>query len=156
MKQAIKETEWHPAGLGYFPGDGLSSHFVTPGELPITMIRFNRIGQDVTITVIEGHTVELPENVAEYVRMRTDPTWPDTFVRADDIDTFDVMSRGIDPNHVSAAIGHIGEEVMTMAAMLRIPVDYHNIAENRIFRPTLWTRLGGDRETCKVLGPLYA
>ena len=88
--------------------------------------------------------------------MRTDPTWPDTFVMADGIDTFDVMSRGIDPNHVSAAIGHIGEEVMTMATMLRIPVDYHNIAENRIFRPTLWTRLGGDREACKVLGPLYA
>ncbi|TSC52944.1 MAG: L-fucose isomerase [Parcubacteria group bacterium LiPW_72] len=156
MKQAIKGTEWHPANPGYFPGGGLSTHFVTPGGLPITMIRFNRIGQDVTLTVIEGHTVQLPDNAAEYVRQRTDPTWPDTFVVADGIDTFDVMSRGIDPNHVSAAIGHIGEEVMIMAAMLRIPVDYHNIAENRIFRPTLWTRLGGDREACKVLGPLYA
>jgi len=156
MKQAIQGTQWHPAGLGYFPGDGLSTHFVTPGDLPITMIRFNRVGQDVTATVIEGHTVNLPEKVVHYVRMRTDPTWPDTFVMADGIDTFDVMSRGIDPNHVSAAIGHIGEEVMIMAAMLRIPVDYHNIAENRIFRPTLWTRLGGDRETCRILGPLYA
>lgn len=156
IKQAIKEIEWHPASPGYFPGGGLSTHFVTPGGLPITMIRLNRIGQDLTLSVIEGHTVQLPENVAEYVRQRTDPTWPDTFVMADGIDTFDVMNKGIDPNHVSAAIGHIGEEVMAMAAMLRIPVDYHNIAENRIFRPTLWTRLGGDRETCKVLGPLYA
>jgi len=156
MKQAIAKTEWHPASLGYFPGNGLSTHFVTPGSLPITMIRLNRIGQDLTISVIEGHTIHLPGNVAEYVRQRTDPTWPDTFVVADGVDTFDVMSRGIDPNHVAAAIGHIGEEVMTMAAMLRIPVDYHNIAENRIFRPTLWTRLGGDREACNALGPLYA
>ncbi|HGE71451.1 TPA: hypothetical protein ENX78_11480 [Candidatus Poribacteria bacterium] len=156
MESAIKGTVWEPASLGYFPGDGLSTHFVTPGNLPITMIRFNRIGTDLTVSVIEGHTIDLPEKVAEYVRMRTDPTWPDTFVVADCIDTFDVMSRGIDPNHVSAAIGHIGEEVLTMSAMLRIPVDYHNIEECRIFRPTLWTRLGGDRETCKVLGPLYA
>jgi L-fucose isomerase len=156
IKKAIEGTYWEPAGLGYFPGDGLSTHFVTPGNLPITMIRFNRVGQDVTLTVIEGHTIELPENVAEYVRQRTDPTWPDTFVIADCIDTFDVMNRGIDPNHVSAAIGHIGEEVMMMASMLRIPVDYHNIDDCRVLRPTLWTRLGGDREACKVLGPLYA
>ena len=43
-----------------------------------------------------------------------------------------------------------------MAAMLRIPVDYCNIDDSRVLRPTLWTRLGGDRETCKRLGPLYA
>ena len=156
MEEAIKGTEWHPAGLGYFPGDGLSTQFITPGGLPITMIRFNRIGPDVTVTVIEGHTIDMPANVTKYVRERTDPTWPDTFVIADCVDTYDVMNRGIDPNHVSAAIGHIGEEVITMAAMLRIPVDYHNISEERIFRPTLWTRLGGDRATCNRLGPLYA
>ncbi len=156
MESAIKGTEWHPASLGYFPGDGLSTQFITPGGLPITMIRFNRVGPDVTVSVIEGHTIELPANVAKYVRERTDPTWPDTFVIADCIDTFDVMNRGIDPNHVSAAIGHVGEEILTMAAMLRIPVDYHNIAEERIFRPTLWTRLGGDRLACSKLGPLYA
>jgi len=156
MSLAIKGTEWHPASLGYFPGDGLSTHFVTPGGLPITMIRFNRIGLDVTITVIEGHTVELPDNVARYVCERTDPTWPDTFAVADGIDTYDVMNRGIDPNHVSAAVGHIGEEILTVAAMLRIPADYHNISEDRIFHPTLWTRMGGDRAACNALGPLYA
>lgn len=155
MESAIKGTEWHPASLGYFPGDGLSTQFITPGGLPITMIRFNRVGPDVTVSVIEGHTIQMPANVTKYVRERTDPTWPDTFVVADCIDTFDVMNRGIDPNHVSAAIGHIGEEILTMAAMLRIPVDYHNIAEERIFRPTLWTRLGGDRLACSKLGPLY-
>ncbi len=155
MESAIKGTEWHPASLGYFPGDGLSTQFITPGGLPITMIRFNRVGPDVTVSVIEGHTIEMPANVTKYVRERTDPTWPDTFVVADCIDTFDVMNRGIDPNHVSAAIGHVGEEIITMAAMLRIPVDYHNISEERIFRPTLWTRLGGDRLACTKLGPLY-
>ena len=45
---------------------------------------------------------------------------------------------------------------MMMASMLRIPVDYYNVDDCNVLRPTLWTRLGGDREACKTLGPLYA
>ena len=38
-----------------------------------------------------------------------------------------------------------------------IPVDMHNVPKDRIFRPTLWDRFGGDDfRTCEKLGPLYA
>jgi L-fucose isomerase len=41
--------------------------------------------------------------------------------------------------------------------MLRIPVDMHNVAPERIFRPTMWDRFGGDDfRACKELGPIYA
>ena len=39
-------------------------------------------------------------------------------------------------------------------AMLRIPVDMHNVTD--VFRPTLWDRLGGDDfRACSLLGPVY-
>ncbi len=176
MRAAVDAVTWHPADLGYFPNDGLSTHFRTPGGLPVTMIRFNRVGLELTLTVIEGHTIQLPENVANAVRMATNPTWPDTFVVAENVnlkevleqnsitalkhalvrhvDTLDVMSEDIDPNHVGCAIGHKGREILLLAAMHRIPVDFHNIPDS--WYPTLWQRLGGDRAACKILGPRYA
>jgi len=157
---AIEAVEWHPANLGYFPHDGLSTQFQTPGNRQVTLLRLNRIGPDLTLSVFEGQTVKLPAEIAKKIGEATDPTWPVTFVTVDreegSLSSYEVMSRGIDPNHVVAAIGHIGTEVLTLAAMLRIPVDCHNIPEKRIWRPTLWTRLGGDREACRALGPLYA
>jgi L-fucose isomerase len=39
---------------------------------------------------------------------------------------------------------------------LRIPVDFHNIPQNQIFRPTMWDRFGGDDfRACEALGPMY-
>lgn len=156
VAEAIKGVKWHPASLGYFPNDGLSTQFITPGGLPITLVRLNRIGLDITMTIIEGHTKDLPHRVVEYVRSRTDPTWPDTFVVADNTDTFDVMARGIDPNHVAAIPGHIGSKLYTLISMLRIPVDYNNVDGTGALAPTLVTRLGSFRNYCKELGPLYA
>jgi L-fucose isomerase len=41
--------------------------------------------------------------------------------------------------------------------MLRIPVDMHNVPGERIVRPTMWDRYGGDDfRACGKLGPLYA
>jgi L-fucose isomerase len=176
-EMAIKGVEWHPAEKGYFPHDGLSVHFRTPGEVPVTMIRFNRVGLQPTITVIEGHTVDPGNEAAQFIHERTNPTWPDTVVVAEDVDlgeimingggignlqralkryvsTQAVMEVGIDPNHVACAAGHIGREICLLAAMHRIPVDFTNVVEPWV--PTLWQRLGGDREACKQLGPLYA
>jgi hypothetical protein len=40
--------------------------------------------------------------------------------------------------------------------MLRIPVDFHNVAADQIFRPTMWDRYGGnDFLVCQKLGPNY-
>jgi L-fucose isomerase len=156
MKLAIQGTEWHPAELGYFPKDGLSTHFCTPGDLPVTMLRLNRVGLDLTLTVVQGHTIALPPKVYEYVRGCTNPTWPDTFVVPDGIDAYDLMNQGIDPNHVAVGIGHFGAEARLLASMLRIPVDYTDVPDREVLLPTLWTRLGSDREACRTLGPRYA
>ena len=48
-------------------------------------------------------------------------------------------------------------DMVTLCAMLRIPVDMHNVEPADIFRPTLWDRFGGDDfRACAALGPLYA
>ena len=54
------------------------------------------------------------------------------------------------------ADGRIGADLITLNAMLRIPVDMHNIPGQQIFRPTIWDRFGGDDfRVCAKLGPLY-
>ena len=156
MAEAIERTTWHPAELGYFPHDGLSTHFVTPGGVPVTLLRLNRVGLDLTLSVVHAHTVDLPPKVAAHVRRVTNPTWPDTIIRVDEGSTEDFMTNGNDPNHVVAVAGHIGGDVLTVASMLRIPVDYTNVATCLALRPTLWTRLGGDWQACRTLGPLSA
>ena len=46
--------------------------------------------------------------------------------------------------------------------MLRIPVYMHNVADERIFRPSAWTAFGtadpesADYRACANFGPLYA
>ena len=64
-------------------------------------------------------------------------------------------------NHGSISYGHIGAELITLAAMLRIPVNMHNVAEERIFRPRAWGLFGtadmesADYRACSNFGPLY-
>jgi L-fucose isomerase len=58
--------------------------------------------------------------------------------------------------------GHIGDRLITLASMLRIPVYMHNIARQRIFRPAAWNTFGtenlegADFRACQNFGPLYA
>ena len=57
--------------------------------------------------------------------------------------------------------GHIGADLITLASILRIPVDMHNVASERIFRPSSWARFGAldpqgaDYRACAAYGPLY-
>ena len=70
--------------------------------------------------------------------------------------SFEYMSR-IGPNHDANTFGLIGADLLTINAMLRIPVDMHNVPADKIFRPTLWDRFGGDDfRACQALGPIYA
>ena len=39
--------------------------------------------------------------------------------------------------------------------MLRIPVYMHNVAEETLFRPSVWTAFGDDTRACTTLGPVY-
>ncbi len=149
-------TTYRSAVLEYFRGDGLSSQFHTPGLLPMTAYRYNVLGDEVTCSVVEGVTVDLPAKAARYITERTDKSWPETFWVPRGMSSFDYMRR-IGPNHDANSFGHIGADLLTYNAMLRIPVDLHNVPAEEIFRPTLWDRVGGDDfRACAKLGPVYA
>jgi L-fucose/D-arabinose isomerase len=51
--------------------------------------------------------------------------------------------------------------LITLAAMLRLPVYMHNVAVEKVFRPGAWTVFGtadlegADFRACKNFGPLY-
>ena len=50
-------------------------------------------------------------------------------------------------NHCALSYGHRGADLISLAAMLRIPVYMHNVAEEAIFRPGRWNAFGtADRE----------
>ncbi len=155
MAAAARQTIYQGAALEYFLGDGLSSHFRTPGGIPMTAYRYNVVGNQVTFSVVEGQTINLPKKVAEHINRVTDPTWPETYWAPRDMSAFEYMSR-IGPNHDANSFGLIGADLITLNAMLRVPVDMHNIPAAQIFRPTLWDRFGGDDfRACQALGQLY-
>ena len=162
----LENTSWCPADLGYFRGGGYSSLFKTAGEMPVTMARVNLVkGIGPVLQIAEGWTVELPDDVHNILDERTNPTWPTTWFvpRLADNDAFkDVYSvmANWGANHGAISYGHIGADLITLASILRIPVNMHNVSEGKIFRPTAWSAFGTDKEgadyrACATYGPLY-
>ncbi|MDI3548480.1 MAG: L-fucose/D-arabinose isomerase [Halanaerobiales bacterium] len=167
VKKCLEATSWRPANLEYFRGGGFSSNFLTRGGIPVTMSRLNIVkGLGPVLQIAEGYTVELPEDVHDILDQRTDPTWPTTWFapRLTGKDSFkDVYSvmNNWGANHGSISYGHIGAELITLASMLRIPVNMHNVPEEKIFRPDAWNAFGtkdlegADYRACANFGPLY-
>ena len=163
----LKATSWHPSVSEYFPGGGMSSKFVTRGGMPITMSRINLIqGLGPALQIAEGWTVELPDEVHTILDERTNETWPTTWFvpritgEGAFTDVYSVMSNW-GANHGSFASGHIGSDLIALAAMLRIPVYMHNIDAGNCFRPHVWAAFGtadlesADYRACANYGPLY-
>ena len=163
----LSATRWMPADRDYFRGGGYSSHFVTRGGMPMTMMRLNMIkGLGPTLQIAEGYTVELPKEQHDILDKRTDPTWPTTWFapRLDPSkdcfkDVYSVMNCW-GANHGAIAYGHIGADLITLCSMLRIPVCMHNVPEEKIFRPAAWNAFGMDKEgadyrACANFGPVY-
>lgn len=166
-QQCLDHTTWYPASQGYFRGGGFSSQFVTRGQMPITMSRVNLVkGLGPVLQIAEGWTVELPEKMHEVLNQRTDPTWPTTWFAprltgaGAFTDVYSVMANW-GANHGAISFGHIGDRLITLAAMLRIPVNMHNVPAERIFRPSTWNAFGtedpegADYRACRNFGPLY-
>jgi L-fucose isomerase len=162
----LENTRWCPADLGYFRGGGYSSLFKTAGEMPVTMSRINLVkGIGPVLQIAEGWTVELPDDVHQILDKRTNPTWPTTWFvpRLADNDAFkDVYSvmANWGANHGAISFGHIGADLITLASILRIPVNMHNVSDDKIFRPSAWSAFGTDKEgadyrACATYGPLY-
>ena len=167
MEACLKATSWMPADRDYFRGGGYSSHFVTKGGMPMTMLRLNLVqGLGPVLQLAEGWTVELDPKTHDILDKRTDPTWPTTWFapRLDPTkdafkDVYSVMNNW-GANHGAICYGHVGADLITLCAMLRIPVCMHNIEDKDIFRPACWNAFGMDKEgadyrACENFGPIY-
>ncbi len=162
MQACLDATTWHPSVTEYFPGGGWSSKFVTKGNMPVTMSRLNLVkGLGPVLQIAEGWTVTLPAAAHKRLDDRTNDTWPTTWFAPRLMkngpfrDVYSVMNNW-GANHGAFSYGHIGADLLALASVLRIPVDMHNVAEEDIFRPSVWARFGGDDfRACEKLGPLY-
>jgi L-fucose/D-arabinose isomerase len=167
VEKCLKASTWHPSITEYFPGGGLSTRFRTRGGMPATMIRLNLVdGLGPALQVAEGYTVDLPDDVHDALDQRTNPTWPTTWFapiltgKGAFTSTYEVMNHW-GANHCVMTYGHVGHLYLTLASMLRIPVYMHNVAANRVFRPSAWTAFGtadlegADFRACANYGPLY-
>ncbi len=167
VKACLGATSWHTAIMEYFRGSGFSTRFRTKGGMPVTLCRVNLTrGLGPTLQIAEGWTVELPEHVHDILDNRTNPTWPTTWFVPNTTgqgvfrDAYSVMNAW-GSNHGSFSHGHIGADLITLASMLRIPVYMHNVAEEKIFRPSAWNAFGtaalegADFRACQTFGPLY-
>ncbi len=165
-QKCLDNTVWPPANRGYFRGGGFSSLFKTAAEMPLTMARINLVkGVGPVLQIAEGWSVDLPEKIHSVLNERTDPTWPTTWFvprttgKGAFKDVYSVMENW-GANHGAISYGHFGADLITLASLLRIPVNMHNVEENKIFRPNSWKAFGEDPEgsdyrACKAYGPLY-
>ena len=162
----LKATIWYPANRDYFRGGGFSSNFLSKGGMPVTMSRLNLVkGLGPVLQLAEGWTVEIDSEIHEVLNERTDKTWPTTWFapRLCDKpafrDVYSVMNNW-GANHGAISYGHIGQDLITLASILRIPVCMHNVEEDKIFRPAAWNTFGMDKEgadyrACANYGPIY-
>jgi len=167
VERCLKATPWAPGMVEYFRGGGYSSQFLTAVEFPVTMARLNWIlGQGPVLQIVEGFTATLPPKVNQALDERTNPTWPTTWFaplltgKGVFRDAYSVMNNW-GANHGAICFGHVGDKLITLASMLRIPVGMHNVDEERIFRPSAWAHFGtadlegADYRACANYGPAY-
>lgn len=167
VKKCLDATDWCPGDKEYFRGGGYSSHFKTRGGMPVTMSRINLVkGLGPVLQLAEGFTVELPQDMNDILEERTSPTWPTTWFsprltgKGAFADVYSVMANW-GANHAAINYGHIGADLITLASMLRIPVNMHNVREEKIFRPSAWNSFGTENRenadflACKNFGPVY-
>ena len=165
-QKCIDATSWGAAINEYFRGGGFSSSFTTKGGMPVTLSRVNIVkGLGPVLQIAEGFTVELPEEVHNVLDQRTNPSWPTTWFapnltgKGNFKDVYSVMANW-GANHGAFTYGHIGSDLITLASMLRIPVNMHNVNTDNIYRPSAWSAFGmepegSDYRACKTYGALY-
>ncbi|PCF48114.1 L-fucose isomerase [Staphylococcus delphini] len=167
VEACLNATEFRPATQEYFRGGGFSTNFLTEGDMPLTMVRLNLVaGLGPVLQIAEGYSVTLDEDIHRTLDERTDPTWPTTWFaprltgQGAFKSVYDVMNHW-GANHGAISYGHIGQELITLASMLRIPVSMHNVDEADIFRPRVWQHFGteslesADYRACATYGPVY-
>ncbi|MEM1002012.1 MAG: L-fucose isomerase [Bacteroidota bacterium] len=165
-QKCLDNTKW-PAAIGeYFRGGGFSSQFKTKGQIPMTMCRLNLVkGIGPVLQIVEGWSVELPDDIHTILDERTNPTWPTTWFvprltgKGFYKDVYSVMAKW-GANHGAISAGHIGADLISLSSLLRIPVNMHNVSDDDVFRPSSWSAFGenlesADYKACLTYGPLY-
>jgi L-fucose isomerase len=168
VQKCLKATTWPAAVYEYFRGGGFSSCYLSRGGMPLTMTRLSRVaGLGPVLQIAEGWSVDLPAKVHKTLNERTNETWPTTWFvprltgTGPFVDVYSVMNHW-SANHGAISYGHIGADVIALAAMLRIPVAMHNVADGDVFRPSTWSLFGAqdpqgaDYRACANFGPLYS
>ena len=135
--------------------------------MPLTMSRINIVkGLGPVLQLAEGSSVNIPEKIHKILDERTDPNLPTTWFvprltgKGAFSDVYSVIANW-GSNHAAVSCGHIGKELVTLASMLRIPVNMHNLSSNEIFRPASWSAFDTEHFTisdiaaCKTYRPLY-
>lgn len=159
----LKNTKWPVANREYFRGGGFSTNYLTIGNMPFTMSRVNLVNGKPSLQIIEGYSQDISNELYEKINERTDPTWPSTFFVPKDgtiLSAYEIMNNW-GANHCVLTYGHIGDKLITLASMLRIPVSLHNVETERIYRSSMWSHygmtdlVGADFRACEALGPLY-
>lgn len=166
ISACLKATDWCRADYEYFRGGGFSSHFKTEAEMPVTMARLNIVdGLGPVMQIAEGWTTVLDESVHKIIDQRTDPTWPTTWFvprltgSGAFTDVYSVMANW-GANHGAWVYGHVGQDLITLCSMLRIPVSMNNVDNSKIYRPHEWSSFGTqdpeatDFRACREYGPL--
>ncbi len=166
-QRCLDATTWHAGITEYFRGGGWSTRFKSLGGMPMTMFRLNLVkGLGPVLQIAEGYSVDIPDDVHTILDERTNPTWPTTWFAPITTgsgsfrDVYTVMSSW-GANHGAISYGHIGADLIALAASLRIPVPMHNVAEEKVFRPHVWSSFGAmepqgaDFRACGSFGPLY-
>lgn len=166
VQNCLDATKWYPAVLEYFRGGGFSTKYLTKGGMPVTMSRLNLVkGLGPVLQIAEGYSVEIDGEIHRLLDERTNITWPTTWFvpnltgKGAFRDVYSVMANW-GANHGAISYGHIGADLITLASMLRIPVNMHNVSSERIFRPSAWSAFGQDTEgadyrACENYGPIY-
>ncbi len=153
VSACLSATDWCRANYEYFRGGGFSSHFRCQAEMPVTLLRVNVVeGIGPVLQLAEGWTADLPDEIHNIVDKRTDPSWPTTWFvpkltgQGAFADVYSVMANW-GANHGVTVYGHVGAELITLASMLRIPVNMHNVEAGRVFRPHAWAAFGDRKST---------
>ncbi len=167
VSACLAATDWCRANYEYFRGGGFSSHFRCRAEMPVTMLRVNMVdGVGPVLQLAEGWTADLPDEIHTVIDKRTDASWPTTWFvpkltgQGAFGAVYSVMANW-GANHGVTVYGHVGAELITLASMLRIPVNMHNVEPGRVFRPHAWAAFGtedaqsADYRACQTYGPLY-
>ncbi|MEI9960527.1 MAG: hypothetical protein WDM76_05135 [Limisphaerales bacterium] len=165
-KACLDATSWPPAIYEYFRGGGFSSAYGTRANMPATMFRINLIKGLTSLADCRRAIRGFAQRIYSVLEERTNPTWPSHWFvpsltgKGAFRDVYSVMNAW-GANHGTISYGHIGAELITLAAMLRIPVYMHNVSEEKVFRPSAWTAFGtadlegADFRACANFGPLY-